>query len=59
VTEPGDGLDQFRLAVPFDASDAEDLTGSDVETHPSHGVLPASGCHREVLDAQDSVTGDS
>ena len=37
-SEPGQRLDQFRLAVSFDAGDADDLAAPHLERHAVHAL---------------------
>ena len=57
LAQPGDRLDQLRLAVPVDAGDADDLTRPDVEADTAHLLDAAIVAHVQVSDREDDVAG--
>ena len=55
--EPGDRLDQLRLAVAVHTCDADDLAGPHVEGDAADLFDPAVVAHMEVLHCQQHVAG--
>ena len=56
--EPGDGVDEARLAGPVRSDEAHDLAGADVQAEPIDGPHAPVG-HRDVVGLEQHVTDDA
>ena len=57
LAQPGERVDQLRLAVAVDAGDADDLPGAHLEGDVAHGREPPLVEDGEVLDREDRRAG--
>ena len=56
MAEPGERVDELRLAVPVDARDPDDLAGANLERDPAHHLETAVVDHVYVLGLENRST---